>query len=560
MLEINNLTVGYKEKEVLRGIHLSVESGEILGICGESGTGKTTLGLALMGVLRERDGNVRVSGEILLNNRDLLSMPTEDVREMQWKDIGMIFQNVATALNPVMSVIDQVAEPLSTRCGISRKTALTTAAEKLHLMNLPDHAAQSFPHELSLGERQRALAAMSIVCDPGLLIMDEPFSALDMASRSRLIPVYQRLLRERTGIFISHDIDMLARLCTRIAILYGGMIVEQGAAEKIISEQRHPYTRGLFRSFPSMQRTRDLQGIRGRARFTASGCPFHPRCTQSVDQCRKVRPGLQRISGRQVACHRGGVIRLLEICRISKTYKRRKVLDAVSLHLLEGETLGLVGPSGAGKSTIANIITGLVSADSGGILIEQKPVKKRDREFARTVQMIFQAPADALSHRLTVQEAVREPLDIQKYGDAEFRLQKVKTVLKEAELPTDDDFLNTYPHHLSGGEAQRVVIARSLVLDPRLLLADEPTASLDPSVQAKIMNVLKNIQENRGLGILFITHDIALARKICDHLAVLENGRITASGRTEEILTRLLPATGNPEQPFQWSVEADRKP
>lgn len=540
MLEIRQLHVSYADKSVLQGVDLKLNRSEVLGICGESGTGKTTLGLAVMGVLGKRAANARLSGEILFSGQNLLALTPEKIQALQWEKIAMVFQNVADALNPVMTVVDQVAEPLTAHRSMPKKEARDVAMEKLRTVRFPLDSACAFAHELSLGERQRALAAMSIVCDPRVLILDEPFSALDMRSRAELIPVYRDLLQDRAGIFISHDMDMLSQLCDRTAVLYGGMIIEQGPVQDVMTEPIHPYTRGLLRSFPGMQRSKDLQGIRGRAGFVKKGCPFEPRCTQSIDMCRNQRPELKPVSGRQVACHRNGVIRLLEARQIVKSFKHRKILDNVSFALMEGETLGLVGPSGAGKTTLASIIMGLAPADSGSILVEEKTIGKRDQAFARQVQMIFQAPADALSHRLTVLEAVREPLDIQRMGTQEERRNKVCRVLEEAELPADDDFLNTYPHHLSGGEAQRVVIARSLVLDPKLLIADEPTASLDPSVQAKIMNVLKQIQEDRGLGILFITHNLALARKICDHIAVLDNGCIQLSGRAEQVLPELI--------------------
>ncbi len=543
MLEIRQLHVSYGDTHVIQGVDLKLKSGEVLGICGESGTGKTTLGLALMGVLGKRDANVRLTGDILFQGENLLSLTPERTREVQWKRVAMIFQNVADALNPVMTVIDQVAEPLITRLGMHKKEAQDLAAEKLKRVMFPMRSANAFAHELSLGERQRALTAMSIACEPELLIMDEPFSALDMRSRTELIPIFRNLLAGRSGIFISHDMDILSELCDRTAVLYGGMIIEQGIAREVMAEPLHPYTRGLLRSFPGIHRSKDLQGIRGRAEFVKQGCPFEPRCTQSIENCRVQRPQLKSIFHRQVACHRNGVIRLLEAREVSKSFKNRKILDNVSFVLMEGETLGLIGPSGAGKTTLANIIMGLTTADNGNILLEEERVEKRDLQFARKVQMIFQAPADALSHRLNVLEAVREPLDIQRLGTTRERLKKVRRVLEEAELPADDDFLRTYPHHLSGGEAQRVVIARSLVLDPKLLIADEPTASLDPSVQAKIMNVLKQIQEDRGLGILFITHNLALARKICDHIAVLDNGCIQVSGRAEQVLPGILAAT-----------------
>jgi len=268
------------------------------------------------------------------------------------------------------------------------------------------------------------------------------------------------------------------------------------------------------------------------------GCPFFGRCTQAIEVCGKETPRLRQLDGRLLACHRGGIIPLLTVRGLSKSFNGLRILSDVDLTVFEGETLALVGESGAGKTTLAKCLVGLLEPDGGEVRLEGVRAEKKDRAFHRKVQMIFQNPREAVSHRMNVLQAVREPLDVQKIGPAGEREQRVKAALRDAELPDDDAFLHCYPHHLSGGEIQRVVIARALVLEPEVLIADEPTSFLDASVQAKIMKLLNTLQERRGLSMLLITHDIALARKASDRIAVLREGRIVETGPTGGVLSR----------------------
>jgi peptide/nickel transport system ATP-binding protein len=285
-----------------------------------------------------------------------------------------------------------------------------------------------------------------------------------------------------------------------------------------------------------MAATKDLQGIPGRMDHGLSGCPFHERCTQSIDICRRRVPPTQEKDGRTIACHRGGIVHLLEVESISLNFDSYPALSDISLTLYEGETLALVGESGSGKTTLSKAIMGICQADKGKVVLEGQRVSRWDEAFYRRVQMIFQNPRESVSHRMNVLEAVLEPLRIQNWGSSEARTMRAKEVLDLVELPNDDDFLRKYPHELSGGEVQRVAIARAMALRPKLLIADEPTSALDPSVQAKILKLLLNLQEKTGLAIIFITHDIALARKVSDQMAVMREGRIVEVGGTIEIL------------------------
>lgn len=532
MLEIKDLSVSYGQDVVLNGIDLELHAGETLAIIGESGTGKTTLGLSIMRLV---EGTVR--GTILFNGKDLLVLSDEEMRPLRWTQIAMVFQNVNNVLNPVHTILSQVAEPMIEHGLRNREEAQGRAAELLSQFGLPQSRFAAYPHQLSGGEQQRALIAMALANDPQLLILDEPLSSLDASARAELAGRLKQIDQNRTKLVATHDLDTAGKLADRIAVLYGGKIMELGPAQDVLTHPRHPYTRALIRAYPNMTTVKDLQGIKGRMTRPVSGCPYHPRCTQAIDICRS-KP-LQPVwsQGRQIACHRGGIITLLETRNLTKSFGSLKAVDSVSLHIEGGETLALVGQSGSGKTTLAKTIMGLYQSAGGDVYVEEAKVGNRSQDFYRKVQMIFQNPGESLSHRLSVLEAVMEPLEVQGIGTREERERKAVQVLGEVELPQTDDFLHRYPHHLSGGELQRVAIARALVLDPELLIADEPTAFLDASIQAKILKLLLNLQEQRGLSMLYITHDIAAARKVSDRIAVMLDGRIVEEGLSSEVVT-----------------------
>lgn len=532
MLEIKELSVSYGQDVVLNGIDLNLKSGETLAIVGESGTGKTTLSLSIMRLL---EGKVR--GTIHFNGRDLLTLSDKEMRGVRWNQIAMAFQNVDNVLNPVYTVLDQVAEPMIEHGRLNKDEARHKAVALLKRFGLPENRFSAYPHQLSGGEQQRVIIAMAMANDPELLILDEPLSSLDAAARTEIGDLLKQIGDQDTRLVATHDLGTASKLADRIAILYGGKIIETGPARDVLAHPRHPYTRALIRAYPNMTTVKDLQGIKGRMTRPVSGCPFHPRCTQAIEICSEEVPELlPKGHQREVACHRGGIITLLSTRKLSKSFGSLKAVDSVSLHIEGGETLALVGQSGSGKTTLAKTIMGLHRPTEGAVYLEDVKVGKRGKEFFKKVQMIFQNPGESLSHRLSVLEAVMEPLEIQGIGTREERESRAIQVLGEVELPQTTDFLNKYPHHLSGGEVQRVGIARALVLDPALLIADEPTAFLDASVQAKILKLLLNLQEGRGLSLLYITHDIAAARKVSDRIAVMRDGGIIEEGPSNEIV------------------------
>ncbi|MFW6456779.1 MAG: oligopeptide/dipeptide ABC transporter ATP-binding protein [Planctomycetota bacterium] len=537
MLDIKDLKVRYGEKTILRGIDLELTPGETLGIVGESGTGKTTLGLSLMGLLQKRSTDAIVEGDILFDENNISELDPDEQRALRGNRLSMVFQNTDDALNPAHRVFQQVREPLIVHELCTGAAADERAHGMLGTCGLPESRFMAYPHELSIGEKQRVIIAMALVSDPDVLILDEPTSSLDAVSTTAINDMLKNMARRRMCLVITHDLGSAASLSDRVAVLCGGRIVEIAATDALFNDPRHPYSRGLIRCYPDMSRSKDLQGIRGRAAFAESGCPFYGRCTQAVDICPHQTPPLRRVNGRHIACHRGGVVPLLNVEGLAKKFDGKTVLNEVDLTIYEGETLALVGESGAGKTTLARCLVGLNSWETGTVCLEGQTIDFHTSRWCRKVQMIFQNPREAISHRMTVLDAVREPLDVHNIGTRDQRMKRVQGALRDAELPHDTNFLQRYPHHLSGGEIQRIVIARALVLEPEILIADEPTSSLDVSIQAKILQLLNEIQQQRGLSILLITHDIALARKVSDRMAVLNAGCIMERGSTDRVLS-----------------------
>jgi len=537
-LSIRDLKMSFEKTQILRGIDLHLEEGDCLALVGESGAGKTTLGLSIMGLSRGS-----ASGEISFKGKDLLKISQDDFRDLRGQQMAMVFQNVEDALDPVQRIADQLAEAIMVHRSIKARDAIRLAEQHLLSVGLSQEKARTYPHQLSGGEKQRVLIAMALVNDPDLLILDEPTASLDALTKADIIELLRSAIVGRMCLVITHDLSLAASLAERMAVLYAGRIMEMGRTEEILKGPRHPYTRGLIRSYPAMNATKDLQGILGQMVHGQPGCPFHQRCTQRIDICSLKVPIPVEEEGRSIACHRGGIVPLLEIKGLDLNLDGHPILCNLHFTLIEGETLALVGESGSGKTSLSKAIMGLNEADRGAVVLEGQRVDRRDPAFFSRMQMIFQNPRESISHRMNVLDAVIEPLLVQKKGSHEQRLQRAKEVLAMVELPVDDDFLHRYPHQLSGGEVQRVAIARALALGPKLLIADEPTSALDPSVQAKILKLLMNLQDRMGLAILFITHDIALARKISDRIAVMHKGRIVEMGATNEIL-------GRPSHPY----------
>lgn len=533
------------------GVSLDLEAGETLAIVGETGSGKTTLAHALLGL--HPPGIVQ--GSLRLSGQELLTLGEAEWRAIRWQRIALAVQSAGTAFDPVYRIGEQIAEPLREHQQLpaaEAETRVTALAQRLELTPRHLHA---YPHQLSGGEQQRALLAMALSCGPEVLIADEPTSGQDVFSRARLISMLHSIAHEEqiAMLLISHDLAAVAQLVDRVAVLYAGKIIEVGEARRIFEEPRHPYTWGLCNAYPSMSTARDLSGIRGQLPDPTAppqGCRFHPRCTQAIEICRQVEPPLVEHNGRLLACHLGGLQILLKATHLDKTFKgidrigNGETVEAVrhaSLEIYEGEVVALVGETGSGKSTIGRMLAGYLEPDGGQVVLEGQAlanIPNRERKhLARRIQWIAQDPFSAISPRMTVMEVVREPLDIQNSISLEKREEQVRETLETVNLPVDNGFLARTAHNLSGGQLQRVAIARALVLEPKLLVADEPVSMLDASERAKVLNLLKAIQNERGLGMLLISHDLALVRKVADRILVMRRGEIVEGGPASRILT-----------------------
>ncbi len=545
LLEVDGLSVQYHTDHTyltaLRDISISLHAGENLGIAGESGSGKTTLALSLLGLIGLPH---KVHGNIVVMGQELLSLAEKEKKKLRWKTVAMLFQNSLDVLNPVMKIGRQIVEPLQETEGLSDREASGEAARLLELVGLEKYWRDSYPHQLSGGMRQRVLLAMALSCSPRLLILDEPTSSMDAVTRKDLFEMI-RNLQERMGfslLVISHDFSAMRDLTDKIMVLCGGEILEKGPTQDVIEAPGHPYTRGLVNSSVRAFPYKDLWGIPGETQHDSKGCVFASRCTQAIKECAQKKPFLERVSdNRELACHRGGIVDLLKAEGVSKTFQvQHKVIQAVrdvSLRLRHGETVAVVGRSGSGKSTLAHILAGFLAPDAGQVFFDDRAVKGNGPACQEGgIQLVLQDPFSSLSHRFTVEDALLEPLRINQIGDPQERTKRVKEVLKDVQLPGGDSFLRRHCSSLSGGQSQRIAIARALVMKPKLLLADEVTSMLDVSTQANLLRLLKGLQNSRGFAMLFITHDLHLARKISERIIVLNQGQITEEGSPSNVI------------------------
>jgi peptide/nickel transport system ATP-binding protein len=570
-LVIENLSVIYRDGghalQALEDVSLSLVPGRCVALVGESGSGKTTLGLACLGLL---SGNASVRGSLNYKGQLLNPMDGEAFDAIRWKEIAMVFQNGAASLNPVHRVMDQVAEPLIQHLRLSKKEAREKAAETLVRFGLESTYHSRYPHQLSGGQSQRVLLSMATILDPDVLILDEPTSALDAMNKGMVARVMGEAKQAgKAVLLITHDLEFAAKNSDTMAVIYLGQIMETLPAEDLLVRPLHPYTLALGRSYPTMTTARDLGGIRGDAFYRMvhqhvrsngktyshthiqvpgsshknghappAGCLFQNRCTQAIDRCLHEDVPLENVGNHAVRCLRHGITDLVELRAVAKAFDETVALHPTNLTLKHGEAFCLVGETGSGKTTLAMITAGALQSDQGSRHFDGMDTGKIDhRSLTRRIGVIYQNPAESVSHRFSVLNIVAEPLKIHEPALSKAQIEdRVKRVLGEVHLSTDDAFLSRYPHELNMGAIQRVCMARALILDPSLLVADEPTSSLDPSVQAKVMKLLLDLQIERGLTMLFVTHDIGLARKIGDRLGVLLGGRLVETGPAAQIL------------------------
>jgi len=547
LLEIKELSIEYiSDKNTVRAVEdvsLTLVKGDLLGLVGESGSGKTTIALGIMGLLPE---TTKTSGSIFFNGRDLVSMSDDDKDAIRWKRISIVFQNSLDVLNPVIKVGHQISEPIIEHLGIENAEAKAKCSELFRLVGLDPVWLDAYPHQLSGGMRQRALIAMALSCDPDIMILDEVTSSLDAFTKIEIRDLLLRLQKKAgySMILISHDVTLLSTITNRMIVMYAGKIMEKGKTGDIIDYPMHPYTRGLINSTPGIFLYRDLWGIHGEAPAgQIQGCPFYERCTQGIDLCAALSPDLKMVEGkREVACHLGGIATVLKASGMNYSYRlpNGRTLNAVKdvvLDIREGEVLAIVGQTGSGKSTLAHMLAGVMGSDVGEIIF--KGNKMNGDKYGSGyggIQIVFQDPISSTSSRLTVLDAVKEPLDINGLESHEDRIYLVKSTLQSVGLQSSDEFLCRYCGSLSGGQRQRVAIARALIMRPKLLIADEITSALDVSTAANVLRLLKGLQNSRGFAMIYITHDLMIALKVADRIAVMDEGKIIETGNAHEVM------------------------
>ncbi|MEV0548041.1 ABC transporter ATP-binding protein [Nocardia salmonicida] len=584
LLEVTDLRVSFPGEEgrveAVRGVNYTVADGEVLAIVGESGSGKSVSSLAVIGLLPDQ---ARVQGSVRLRGRELLGLGDKQMSKLRGSSISMVFQDPLSALTPVYRVGDQIAEALLAHGKMSRKEAGERAVELLELVGITDARARSraFPHEFSGGMRQRVVIAMAIANDPALIICDEPTTALDVTVQAQILTLL-REARDITGagvIMITHDMGIAATVADRVAVMYAGKVVETAPVAELFAAPRMPYTVGLLGSIPRMDgppRTPliPILGAPPAMHALPPGCSFAPRCPVAISDCVAAEPPLEKVSpGHSVACIRTAEVGshqlfeayreeiptpahpdrtddevVLRVTDLVKTFpltsgvllRRRtgevRAVDGISFSVRAGRTLALVGESGSGKSTTLSQIMDLARPQSGSIEVLGNDVatltKARTREIRRKMQIVFQDPSSSLDPRLPIFDVLAEPLRIDGRSREEVN-RRVPELLRQVGLRPEH--ADRYPSDFSGGQKQRVSIARALALDTQLLILDEPVSSLDVSIQAGVLNLLRDLQAEHGLSYLFVSHDLSVVRNLAHDIAVMLQGKIVESGPAEQI-------------------------
>ena len=587
----------------LSGVDLHVNPGETLGIVGESGSGKTMTALSLMGLLPQ--GGRVSSGSIYLDGQDLTKMPLHAKRKLRGTKVGMIFQDPLTSLNPTMKIGLQVCEPLRVHKKMSKKDALERAVEILKRVGMPrpEIVINNYPHQLSGGMRQRVMIAMALVCEPRILIADEPTTALDVTTQMQILDLIDELRDEyQMGvILITHDLGVVAGHTDRVAVMYAGRIVETAPTKTLFTEPKHRYTSSLMAALPerALAAGTKLFSIPGAPPSLTNlpvGCRFASRCLWAGAECVERYPDLSGEGFHTYSCFHPvqegdespaelqaklegsapideavaepgarvvyGEVEdtdevLLDVKEASREYassgsgflKRDKgvvsAVDRVSITLKKGETYGLVGESGCGKSTMGRLIAGLEPPSGGAIELggrDLATLKGRDAvRIHRDVQMMFQDSYAAMDPRMRIDQILAEPMSIQKTGNKRQMAERIMEIIEQVGLT--EEILDRYPHEFSGGQLQRIGFARSLTLAPDLIVADEPVSALDVSVQAQVLNLMKDLQAELGLSYLFISHDLAVVQYMADRIGVMYLGRIVEEGPAKEVVE-------NPKHPY----------
>ena len=574
LLDVQGLHVHFQTSRgvvrAVEGLSFYVDPGEIVAIVGESGSGKSVTALSIMRLLPRHSGRI-TEGRIIFDGRNLLDLDEEEMREIRGRNISMIFQEPMTSLNPLLTIGLQIMEPLLIHLKMTEAQARARAIELLKMVGIPDAEGRlgQYPHQFSGGMRQRVMIAIGLACNPKLVIADEPTTALDVTIQAQILELMKDLSRKLNIalIIITHNLGVVARYADRVIVMYAARMVEQGAAEAVFHRPRHPYSMGLLRSVPRLDRPRGnrLETIEGLVPNLANappGCRFAPRCPFRIPICDREPQLFPTDTGAVSRCHRHVEIAegkigwaasgagtqqssaehaapLLSVRHLTKHFPVRarlgnkktvvRAVEDVSFSIYPGETLGLVGESGCGKTTVGRLILRLEQPTSGEIefagtnLVKASPSELQ--AIRRKIQVIFQDPYSSLNPRMTVGQIVGEPLHVYKLvPDAKAAYARVAELLTQVGLRSE--LAERYPHQISGGQRQRVGIARALAMEPSFIVCDEAVSALDVSIQGQIINLLEDLQRRLGLAYLFIAHDLAVVRHISMRVVVMYFGRV----------------------------------
>ncbi|UPV75194.1 dipeptide ABC transporter ATP-binding protein [Halorussus limi] len=607
LLDVRNLRTEFRTAEgsvvAANDVSFALDRGETMGIVGESGAGKSVTARSIMRLI-DSPGEI-TGGQVLFEGEDLLELTETEMQGVRGKDIALIPQDPMSSLNPVLTVGSQIIETIEHHQGLGEAEARRRAIEAMREVGIPDAESRidDYPHEFSGGMRQRVLLAIGLSCEPDLIIADEPTTALDVTTQAKILDLLNELQEEKgmAVLIITHNLGVVAQTCDHVGVMYAGNLVETAELDDLFADPQHPYTRALIDSIPEVDADYDelptLDGAMPDLTNLPEGCNFAPRCPHATEACRTGGdPPLDTVPGtnsraacihaadldlsesdvRETGAGRADVDRsgepLFEVRDLKKHFSAGdgvlgnlslsfdgglpsvereyvRAVDGVSFDIYEGETLGLVGESGCGKSTVARTALNLLEPTDGEVYFEGEPVHEMGssevRSLRREMQMVFQDPQSSLNPRKTVGQIVGRAMEKHGIATGEEKDERVRDLLERVGLSRDA--AQRYPHEFSGGQQQRVAIAHALAVEPKLIVCDEPVSALDVSVQAQILNLLNDIQAERGISFLFISHNIGVVRHICDRVAVMYLGTISEIGTVEQVF-------GPPYHPYTESL------